>query len=52
MKYSRAPFPRPLFALFNELAKALGYDKRGERWKLLYLLFTYAASNSDLFRKR
>ena len=52
MKYSRAPFPRPLFARFNKVAQALGYGKRGHRWKLLDLLFAYAETHSDLFRKR
>lgn len=52
MTYSRPPFPRPLFARFNKVAKALGYGKRGDRWKLLDLLFAYAEAHSDLFRHR
>ncbi len=52
MSYSRPPFPRQLFARFCKLALALGYSKRGQKWKLLDLLLAYAERHDELFRKR
>lgn len=52
MKYARPPFPHSLFAKFTALATALGWGKRGDRWKMLELLLDYADLHPSLFRKR
>ena len=50
--YSRPPFPADLYRKFRDSSAALGWDKRGEKWKFLDLLLAYAEEHSDIFRKR
>lgn len=52
MNYSRPPFPRSLYRKFCDAATSLGYEKRGEKWKLLDLILEYAKEHSAIFRKR
>ena len=44
--------PGHIYARIMGTCRALGYAKRGERWKLLDMLLAYAETHSDLFRKR
>lgn len=48
----KVSFPGESYTRFMERSRKLGYQKRGERWKLLDLLFAYAEAHFDLFRKR
>lgn len=52
VKYTRPPFPIPLFKKFCDTARKLGYLVRGQRWQLLDFLLDYAAEYPTLFRKR
>jgi hypothetical protein len=52
MKYARPPWPIGIYDKFSETAKALGYEKRGSRWKMLTLLLDYASLHPDFFRNR
>lgn len=49
MKYNRPPWPQSTYRKFSEVAKALGYEKRGTRWRMLERLLEYAKEHPNLF---
>lgn len=50
MTYSRPPFPRSLYAKFCDLASTLGYEKRGEKWRVLAFFLQAAETYPELFK--
>ena len=50
--YRKWSVPVQLAKRIESVSKALGYEKRGPRWKLLELLVEYAAEHKAIIRRR